>query len=390
MTASRAFVGNTVTLTLVDGSPNDGDGTLDGVIIDPGGAALAGVPTTDPGDGGGSGTPDTTATDCAHRSGGDVGTGAGRDHGHRAGVDGDPDVHRMRMRRALVVAAALAVVATTTAPADASRAALQTSRAVVNISGNNTVISFGGSISGLAALQRVASVETVGYGGQGAAVCRINGVGNPAVQGQCLGEKSGKYWSYWRAAPGATEFSYSGTGAGGTSVSDGAVEGWSFGNGAPPLQLVLRRSRAVRHRLLHPRRHHSPPRSPHRLPPAAPVLTAPATVAPSGGGATTSASGGGTSTNAPGGSGSTGNGSGGTLGEASPSGVSAESATTSTTSSRERARARSREVRAAGAIHIRADDDRGTPWGVIAAGAGVVALGVGGFLIRSSRRSTPG
>ena len=62
MTASGAFVGNTVTLTLVDGSPNDGDGTLDGVIVDPGGAALAGVPTTDPGDGGGSGTPDTTAT----------------------------------------------------------------------------------------------------------------------------------------------------------------------------------------------------------------------------------------------------------------------------------------------------------------------------------------
>ena len=253
----------------------------------------------------------------------------------------------------------------------------------MNISGNNTVISFSGSISGLAAvLQRVASVETLGYGGQGTAVCRINGVGNPAVQGQCLGEKSGKYWSYWR-----------GTGRdqvlvlGYRSRWDVGVRrrgrGLEFGNGAPPFSSFC----AVAGRAPPP----PPPPPPPQpapvaapAPAAAPVLTAPAAVAPSGGGAA-----------------------------APPAGVGRRQATRRAAAGRpERLgrdvggypRRRQRRVRdhvddqlarngsrtqprgRSGLSDIRADDDRRTP--IVA--AGVVALGVGGFLIRSSRRSTPG
>ena len=50
VTAAAVFEGNTVTLTLVDGGADDSDGTPDGVITDPGGAALAGVPTAAPTD----------------------------------------------------------------------------------------------------------------------------------------------------------------------------------------------------------------------------------------------------------------------------------------------------------------------------------------------------
>ncbi len=118
-------------------------------------------------------------------------------------------------------------ISVTTVGADASRA-------VVNINGNNRVITFSGSVNGISALQMVANIETISYGGQGVAVCRINGIGNPAIPGQCLGESSGRYWSYWRAALGANGFYYSGGGAGGTTVTNATVEGWSFGSSGPP------------------------------------------------------------------------------------------------------------------------------------------------------------
>jgi len=118
-------------------------------------------------------------------------------------------------------------ISATTVGADASRA-------VINISGNNHVITFSGSVNGISALQMVANIETISYGGQGVAVCSINGIGNPAIPGQCLGESSGRYWSYWRAALGANGFYYSGGGAGGTTVTNATVEGWSFGSSGPP------------------------------------------------------------------------------------------------------------------------------------------------------------
>jgi hypothetical protein len=108
------------------------------------------------------------------------------------------------------------------------------SRAVVNINGSVHVISFGGSVTGLQALRMVAGVTTVGFGGIGEAVCSINGVGNPATPNECLVGPNGEYWAYYRAGPGATGWQYSSQGAGGTSVTDGAVEGWRYGTGGPP------------------------------------------------------------------------------------------------------------------------------------------------------------
>ena len=130
---------------------------------------------------------------------------------------------------AVVVLSALALGVRTAPPAHAAA-----SRAVVVVGGSNQVISFGGTITGLEALRMVASVTTIGYGGSGEAVCSINGQGNPATPDECLVGPNGEYWSYWRAAPGATGWQYSCCGAGGTSVTDGWVEGWRYGTGGPP------------------------------------------------------------------------------------------------------------------------------------------------------------
>ena len=133
---------------------------------------------------------------------------------------------------ALLVGAVTGVVA-------ASPAAAADSRAVVVIdtgSGVRTaVISFSGTISGLQALQLAASTETYGFAGQGLAVCRIDGVGHDATNGSCLGTTDDpRYWSYYRAPEGAAGWSYSGSGAGATTVRDGDVEGWRFGVGGKP------------------------------------------------------------------------------------------------------------------------------------------------------------
>ena len=139
------------------------------------------------------------------------------------------------MLRRIVAATALVVAATGTGAAVAPAPALAAaSRAVIVIGSSTYTISFNGTITGLQALQMVASVETLGYSGQGSAVCKINGAGNPALPGECLGQKSGQYWSYWRSPPGSNSWTYAGTGAASSSVTDGSVEGWNLGQGQPP------------------------------------------------------------------------------------------------------------------------------------------------------------
>ena len=95
-------------------------------------------------------------------------------------------------------------------------------------------ICFSGAISGLDALQLAgANPLTYGFAGQGAAVCQLFGVGNPA-DSSCLIGPGGQYWAYYRAAPGAGGWTYSRGGASSTTVVDGAVEGWRYGTGAAP------------------------------------------------------------------------------------------------------------------------------------------------------------
>jgi hypothetical protein len=77
----------------------------------------------------------------------------------------------------------------------------------------------------------------VNYGGMGAFVCSLCGVGNP--QGDCTGKQSGKYWAYDRAPSGTNKFSTSSMGVSSTEVRDGDVEGWYWGaGGAPPYASV--------------------------------------------------------------------------------------------------------------------------------------------------------
>ena len=147
--------------------------------------------------------------------------------------------------RAVLLAVALTVtwVASLAGPATDARADVAaqgcSARAVVVVEpGPGAVtICFDGSISGLDALQLAVgagNVTTYGFAGQGAAVCAINGVGNPADQSSCLVGPGSQYWAYYRAAPGAGAWTYSRGGASSTTVTDGSVEGWRYGTGGAP------------------------------------------------------------------------------------------------------------------------------------------------------------
>ena len=94
------------------------------------------------------------------------------------------------------------------------------------------------SISGAEALQRAGMAPVFqGYGGLGGAVCSLNGVGCPS-DGSCLTCQAPSYWQYWRSNGGG--FAYSSAGASSTQVTDGSIEGWSFGGSRtpPPLRSV--------------------------------------------------------------------------------------------------------------------------------------------------------
>jgi hypothetical protein len=277
------------------------------------------------------------------------------------------------MSRLARVAALCALVAGATFVAPASAPAAGSSRAVVNVSGSNHVISFEGSVSGITALQMVASVATINYGGQGTAVCSINGVGNPAVPGQCLGEQGdGRYWSYWRAGPGAGGFSYSGGGGGGTSVSDGWVEGWNFGNGPPPFSSFCAVAGCA------------PP------PPPPPPVTTPPTAAPpvtsAGGSAAATTDGTKAGDKRSGGSKQSDSGKESDDGKGGGASGSDTGSGTSGGSGAGRSGGGGRDGQQASGPLVSRPDDGGSPWGVAVAAGAFVALGAGGFYLRKRRR----
>jgi hypothetical protein len=175
--------------------------------------------------------------------------------------------------RALLVAVvcAAAVGSGTVAHADVSAQGCSAQAVVVVEPGPGAVsICFDGSISGLEALQLAgANPVTYGFSGQGAAVCQLYGVGNPADQ-SCLIGPGGQYWAYYRAAPDTSGWTYSRGGASSTTVVDGSVEGWRYGTGDSPgfvsfCSVVSCAPPAT-----------DPP------PPTAPPVTAPAIVSPVG------------------------------------------------------------------------------------------------------------
>jgi hypothetical protein len=139
---------------------------------------------------------------------------------------------RLRYVLAAVALATLASApATPVAGSSPSRSAGPNGQAVVVIGNSEHVVQVGGGMSGIAALRSVADVVTLNYGGSlGEAVCEINGVGDAAQPSSCPGG-----WRYYRAANGASGWTYSGAGPSNTTVRPGDVEGWGY-NSTPPFR----------------------------------------------------------------------------------------------------------------------------------------------------------
>jgi hypothetical protein len=144
------------------------------------------------------------------------------------------------VRRALAaVALAIAALVTGAAPLPAGAATTHRAAVIVDTGSevHRVIVTFTeDSISGLEALDRAGANPVVwNYAGQGGAVCRLYGVGRDAGP-TCLGGQGGdaRYWAYFRAAAGTSEYKYSPVCACTARVHDGDVEGWRFGTGQRP------------------------------------------------------------------------------------------------------------------------------------------------------------
>jgi hypothetical protein len=86
-----------------------------------------------------------------------------------------------------------------------------------------------GTVNGLHLIQLAAAqyglTYRLGFGGQ--AVCQLNGTGS--TSGDCFGDYP-DFWGYWHG-DGHGGWTWAGSGAGSAVVGDGAVEGWSWGQG---------------------------------------------------------------------------------------------------------------------------------------------------------------
>ena len=279
----------------------------------------------------------------------------------------------------LAVAFAAALLGTsTTARADVTAQGCAARAVVVVEPGPGAVpICFSGAISGLDALQLAgANPLTYGFAGQGAAVCQLFGVGNPA-DSSCLIGPGGQYWAYYRAAPGAGGWTYSRGGASASTVVDGSVEGWRYGTGAAPGFVSFCAVVGC-----------GPP--PTEAPPPAPPVTSPPVVA--GGTATPPAAGTTATTAAPSSAKAGTGGDGATDGQTATTG---KDGTTSTTGKSGTVTGEHSSRRDSGTVELASGgdsgSDSGSPVGVIVAVA-VVALGAGaGLWLRRRRRgSAPG
>jgi hypothetical protein len=87
----------------------------------------------------------------------------------------------------------------------------------------------GSTVSGIHLVQLAGDQFGLGYrlGFGGAAVCQLAGVGPSG--GDCFGDYP-DFWGYWHG-DGSGGWSWAGSGAGSSSVSNGDVEGWTWGSG---------------------------------------------------------------------------------------------------------------------------------------------------------------
>lgn len=132
----------------------------------------------------------------------------------------------------LVLALTLAGVAPMlVAPAPACATTPDSAALVVDTGGRATrycVAMEAARISGIDLIELAAKQYGLDYrlGYGGAAVCRLDHVGIDG--GECFTD-SDEFWGYWRGTGGG--WSWSSTGAAGTVVEPGDVEGWSWGTG---------------------------------------------------------------------------------------------------------------------------------------------------------------
>jgi hypothetical protein len=141
-------------------------------------------------------------------------------------------VPRAVIALAFVLASVFGALDATASPASAATA---TAVVVIDTGTNvrSAVIHFEGTVTGIEALQLAgANPVTYGYAGQGAAVCELDGVGNPPSS--CLIGPNSEYWAYFVSRDGATSWTYARGCACSSTVGDGAVEGWRYGTGAAP------------------------------------------------------------------------------------------------------------------------------------------------------------
>ena len=91
------------------------------------------------------------------------------------------------------------------------------------------------SISGLELLARSSFDAGVrAFGGLGGAVCSIDGAGCSS-DSACLTCGGTQYWAYATADPSDVSFAQAPAGAGSRTVTDGAIDGWRWGSGDPPV-----------------------------------------------------------------------------------------------------------------------------------------------------------
>ena len=90
----------------------------------------------------------------------------------------------------------------------------------------------GGSVSGIDFIELAGEQHNLdyvlGYAGRG--VCRLANVPDEEPSERCLDDHE-EFWGYWRWDDSQRSWYWSGTGAAGTRVEDGDVEGWAYGAG---------------------------------------------------------------------------------------------------------------------------------------------------------------
>jgi hypothetical protein len=181
---------------------------------------------------------------------------------------------------------AMSIVAPVFASAQSARATTTCTApqvaVAVNLAGTKTVgcANYSSGLTGWTLLQRAGFTVTGTDAYPDTFVCQIDAIPTDAV---CATTPSGSdSWSYWHAAPGATQWTFSTHGAAGSYPEPGSADAWNLGQSAPdfPPQSVLPRPAAVTHAPIAPIP--TTPAPANRPPPVSVPSVTPAPTTPTG------------------------------------------------------------------------------------------------------------